>query len=167
MSSVTQWWVLLQHQEELESILDTADLYKLSQDLLKKKVLPEDCGHKFASLDPDPDHLEQEVKVRYLLQHVFERVREDGKVYNRLVKVLSRLGGRVRDECGAMNREVAKESTTCGGDRNDEIALKDVPHLVQCHVSRSHLWEAIGIALEIPKHKLVDCGEGKASVSRD
>ncbi len=110
--------------------------------------------------------LEQEVKVRYLLQHVFERVREDGKVYNRLVKVLSRLGGRVRDECDAMNREVAKESTTCGENRNDEIALKDVPHLVQCLVSCSHLWEVIGIALEIPKHKLVDCGEGKASVSR-
>ncbi len=166
MSSETQWWVLLQHQEELESILDTADLYKLSQDLLKKKVLSEDSGHKFASLDPGPDHLEQEVKVRYLLQHVFERVREDGKVYNRLVKVLSRLGGRVRDECDAMNREVAKESTTCGGDRNDEIALKDVPHLVQCLTSGSYAWEAIGIALEIPKHKLVDCGEGKDSVSR-
>ncbi len=166
MSSETQWWVLLQHQEELESILDTADLYKLSQDLLKKKVLSEDSGNKFASLDPGPDHLEQEVKVRYLLQHVFERVREDGKVYNRLVKVLSRLGGGVRDECDAMNREVAKESTTCGEDRNDEIALKDVPHLVQCLVSCSHLWEVIGIALEIPKHKLVDCGDGKDSVSR-
>ncbi len=59
MSSETQWWVLLQHQEELESILDTADLYKLSQDLLKKKVLSEDSGYMFASLDPDPDHLEQ------------------------------------------------------------------------------------------------------------
>ncbi len=165
MSSETQWWVLLQHLEELESILDTADLYKLSQDLLKKKVLSEDSG-KFASLDPDPNHLEQEVKVRYLLQHVFERVREDGKVYNRLVKVLSRLGGRVRDECDAMNREVAKESTTCGGDRNDEIALKDVPHLVKCLVSSSHLWEEIGIALEIPKYKQVDCGEGEDCVSR-
>ncbi len=114
-TSSTQWWVLLQHQKELESLLSsTSDLSHLFRKLLNNNVLSQDFGGKFSSLDPDPDHLEQEVKVRYLLQHVLERVREDGKLFKKLVGVLSRLGGKVKDECDAMNRGVAQERTSRG-----------------------------------------------------
>ncbi len=158
-TSSTQWWVLLQHQKELESLLtSTSDLSHLFRKLLNNNVLSQDFGSKFSSLDPDPDHLEPEVKVRYLLQHVLERVREDGKLFKRLVGVLSRLGGKVKDECDAMNRGVAQERTSSQGKKIDiKLVTKDVPYLVKSLVLCSHLWEEIGIALDIPEYKRDDC----------
>ncbi len=158
-TSSTQWWVLLQHQKELAYLLtSTLDLSHLFRKLLNNNVLSQDFGSKFSSLDPDPDHLEPEVKVRYLLQHVLERVREDGKVFKRLVGVLSRLGGKVKDECDAMNRGVAQERTSSQGTKNDiKLVTKDVPYLVKSLVLCSHLWEEIGIALDIPEYKRDDC----------
>ncbi len=158
-TSSTQWWVLLQHQKELESLLtSTSDLSHLFRKLMNNNVLSQDFGSKFSSLDPDPDHLEPEVKVRYLLQHVLERVREDGKLFKRLVGVLSRLGGKVKDECDAMNRGVAQERTSSQGTKNDiKLVTKDVPYLVKSLVLCSHLWEEIGIALDIPEYKRDDC----------
>ncbi len=158
-TSSTQWWVLLQHQKELESLLSsTSDLSHLFCKLLNINVLSQDFGSKFSSLDPDLDHLEPEVKVRYLLQHVLERVREDGKLFKRLVGVLSRLGGKVKDECDAMNRGVAQERTSSQAKKIDiELVTKDVPYLVKSLVLCSHLWEEIGIALDIPEYKRDDC----------
>ncbi len=158
-TSSTQWWVLLQHQKELESLLSsTLDLSHLLRKLLNNNVLSQDFGSKFSSLDLDPDHLEPEVKVRYLLQHVLERVREDGKLFKRLVGVLSRLGGKVKDECDAMNRGVAQECTSSQGAKIDiKLETKDVPYFVKSLVLCSHLWEEIGIALDIPEYKRDDC----------
>ncbi len=166
--STTRWWALLQHIEKLQSLLySTPDLSKLSQDLLNRKVLSQDFSTKFSSLDADSGHLEPEVKVRYLLHHVLERVREDGKVFNKLVRVLSRLGGKVKDECDAMSRDVARESTSSRGEENEiKLVIKDVPHLVKRLVLCSHLWENIGIALEIPQHKIVDCSAGTTCTSK-
>ncbi len=159
MSTTSQWWVLLQHGKELQSLLySMSDLSKLSQDLLNRKVLSQDFSTKFSSLDADSGHLEPEVKVRYLLHHVLERVREDGKVFNKLVKGLSRLGGKVKDECDAMSRDVARESTSSRGEENEiQLVSKDIPYLVKCLVLCSHLWEELGIALDIPQYKRDDC----------
>ena len=66
------------------------------------KIVSKDVKEKIASLDHD--HLDSDRKVRYLLQQVCERVREDDKVYDRLVRVLSRLGGGVKHVCEAMKK---------------------------------------------------------------
>ncbi len=58
-TSSTQWWVLLQHQKELESLLSsTSDLSHLFRKLLNNNVLSQDFGGKFSSLDPlcSPDN---------------------------------------------------------------------------------------------------------------
>jgi len=164
-SSSTHWWVLL----HLESLLSsTSDLSRLLTKLLNNGVLSQDFHRKFSSLDPDQDHLEQEVKVRYLLQHVLERVRVDGKVFKRLVGVLRGLGGKAKEECDAMNRDVAKEPTTSREEGNEiQLVTKDVPYLVKCLVFCSHLWEELGIALDIPEYRRDDCKRyGKENVIR-
>ncbi len=157
--SSTQWWVLFQHEKELESVLSsTAGFSHLLRKLQNNKVLSEDFSGKITSLDQDLDHLEPEIKVRYLLQHVLERVREDGKVFKRLVGALKGLGGKIKDECDAMSRHVARESTSSREEENEiQLVTKDVPYLMKCLVLCSHLWEELGIALDIPQYKRDDC----------
>ena len=48
-----------------------------------------------------------------------------------------------------------------------QLVEDDIADLVNKFlVSGSHLWDAIGIALHLPKHKRDDCGEGKNNVNR-
>ena len=81
--------------ERLESSLEDTDLVKFALKLLESKIISKDVKDKFVFLDRD--HLDPDKRVRYLLHKVCERVREDDKVYDRLVRVLSRLGGGVKD----------------------------------------------------------------------
>ena len=160
--------VLLQHKANLESSLEEEDLLKLTTELLKYGVISKEIHNKYVSLDQD--HLETDVKVRYLLQQVCERVRKDNKVYDKLLRVLSRLGG-VKGVCEAMRKELARVEggkASSGADVGSEKQLveEDIANLVELLVSGSHFWDAIGIALNLPKHKRDYCGEGKNNVNR-
>ena len=144
--------------ERLESSLEDTDLGKFSLKLLQSKIISRDVKDNFDCLDSD--HLESDIKVRYLLQQVCERVREDDKVYDRLVRVLSRLGGGVKDVCEAMRKELDRVE---GGKASDGaeggvcLTEKDVPYLVKVLVSGSHKWEPIGIALGVPEYVRDEC----------
>ena len=160
--------VLKEHIERLESSLEQTDLVKVSLKLFEWKIISKDVKDKFVSLD---DHLDPDRKVRYLLQQVCERVREDGKVYDRLVKVLTRLGGDVKDVCEAMRKELdrpegGKASGGAEAGRDQNLYESDISDLTEMLVSGSHMWDAIGIALNLPKHKRDDCGEGKNNANR-
>ena len=152
---------LLQHRADLESCLEGTDLLKLSKELTKYRVMmSKEFYVKFSSLDNE--HLEIDVKVRYLLQQVCEGVRKDGKAYEKLVGVLNRLGGAVRGVCEAMRKEQDKAE----GDKTSDEAVagsdtcltdKDIPLVVELVVSGSHKWEEIGIALGLPSHVREEC----------
>ena len=161
--------ILRKYMERLESSLEDTDLVKFALKLLESKIISKDVKDKFVSLDRD--HLDPDRKVRYLLQQVCERVREDEKVYNRLVRVLIRLGGGVKDVCEAMRKELerpeggkASGGAEAGPDQN--LYEYDISHLTEMLVSGSHMWDTIGIALNLPKHKRDDCGEGKNNATR-
>ncbi len=158
--------VLKQRLASLEDLLEDTDLIKLSKELLRHRIISIVFCDKFSSLDHD--HLESDIKVRYLLKQVCERVGEDGEVLDRLVRVLGKLGGKVRAECDAMKSELGKMegNEVLSGTQDTHLVEQDVPDLVESLVSGSHLWDAIGIALNLPKHKREDCGEGKENVNR-
>ena len=144
--------------ERLESSLEDTDLVKFALKLLESKIISKDVKDKFVSLDRD--HLDPDRKVRYLLQQVRERVREDDKVYDRLVRVLRRLGGGVKDVCEAMRKELDRvEAGKASGGAEGGVCLteKDVPYLVKLLVSGSHRWEAFGIALGVPEYVRYEC----------
>ena len=145
--------------ERLESSLENTDLVKFALKLLESKIISKDVKDKFVSLDHD--HLDPDRKVRYLLQQVCERVREDDKVYDRLVRVLTRLRGGVKDVCEAMRKELdcRVEGGKASGGAEGGVCLteKDVPYLVKLLVSGSHRWEAIGIALGVPEYVRDEC----------
>ena len=150
--------ILRKYMERLESCLEDTDLVKFALKLLESKIISKDVKDKFVSLDHD--HLDPDRKVRYLLQQVCERVREDDKVYDRLVRVLSRLGGGVKDVCEAMRKELDRvEAGKASGGAEGGVCLteKDVPYLVKLLVSGSHRWEAIGIALGVPEYVRYEC----------
>ena len=150
--------VLKEHKERLESNLEKTDLVKVSLKLVECKILSKDVKDKFVSLDHD--HLDPDRKVRYILQQVCESVKKDNKVYDRLVKVLTRLGGGLKYVCEAMGKELDK--TVEGKVSNEaecDVSLteRDVPDLVNLIVSGSHRWEEIGVALGLPEYVRDEC----------
>ena len=146
--------------ERLEYSLEDTDLVKVSLKLLESKIISKDVKDKFVSLDHN--RLDPDRKVRYLLQQVYEsvRVREDDRVCDRLVRVLTRIGGGVKDVCEAMRKElyrVEKGKASGGAEGGVCLTEKDVPYLVKLLVSGSHKWEAIGIALGVPEYVRDEC----------
>ena len=163
--------VLLQHKANLESSLEEKeeDLLKITRELVRYIVISKETYYKYASLDQD--HLETDVKVRYILQQVCERVRGDNKVFDMLLRALCRLGGGVKGVCEAMRKELERVEggkASSGAEVGNEMQLVegDIPDLVELLVSGSHYWEKIGIALHLRQHKLSDCGEGKDNINR-
>ncbi len=152
---------LLKYLSDLESALLDADLLKLSKSLQRNKVLYKEVSDKFAILDPDQDHLEPKIKVRYLLQHVCERVREDGSAYGRLVRVLSDLGGEMKGLCQSMRKEKMDQEVAGGTDSSGcgdvLFTVQDVSDLAELIVAASHKWEEIGVALGVPEHVREEC----------
>ena len=160
--------ILREYKERLEYSLEDADHVKFSLKLVQSKIISKDVKDNFDCLDRA--HLEADIKVRYLLQQVCERVREDDKVYDRLVrKVLSTLGGSVKDVCEAMRKELDRvEGGKASGGAEGGVCLteKDVPYLVKLLVSGSHRWELIGIALGVPEYVRDECRDRRDNPSK-
>ena len=159
--------VLQDHREDLEFVLKK-DLVKLSVKLCESCVITQEVKDNFDSLDED--HLDLDRRVRYLLRHTYKKVRDDNNVYDRLVRVLSRFGGGVRDVCEAMKRELGRGRGGVGSGSwetgKQQISEKDVSCLTDMLISGSHLWDEIGIALSLPKYKREDCGKGGSNAAR-
>ena len=160
--------ILREHKERLEYSLEDADLVKFSLKLVQSRIISKDVKDNFDCLDSA--HLEVDIKVRYLLQQVCERVREDDKVYDRLVrKVLSTLGGGVKDVCEVMRKQLDRvEGGKASGGAEGGVYLteKDVPYLVKLLVSGSHRWELIGIALGVPEYVRDECRDRRDNPSK-
>ena len=165
MSYNSEVKVLLNHREDLEFSLEEIDLVKLSVKLCQSCTISQEVKDNFDSLDVDSDR-----RVRYLLHHMYEKVRNDRKVYDRLVRVLSRFGGGVRDVCEAMKRELDRDRGGVGSGSweagRQQILEKNVSCLTDMLISGSYLWDEIGIALSLPKYKREDCGKGGSNAAR-
>ena len=73
--------------------------------------------------------------------------------------------------CEAMRKELARVEggkASSGAEVGNEMQLveEDIANLVEFLVPGSHFGDVIGIALNLPKHKHSDCGEGKNNVNR-
>ena len=149
--------ILREHMERLESSLEDTDLVTFALKLLQSKIVSKDVKDNFDCLDSD--HLESDIKVRYLLQQVCERVREDDKVYDRLVRVLSRLGG-VKDVCEAMRKELNRidgGKASGGGEGGVCLTERDISGLVELLVTSRYKWEEISVALALPEYVRFEC----------
>ena len=157
MSSVgpTQAQVLQlfqRHEKELVTAMSSTDLLKLSNDLLRKKVISKDLNKIFASLDHD--RLESSLRARYLFYHMIQ-CGDTG--YKNLIEALSSTGGRF----GWLAQSLIKELTgsTC-------LKKKDIPVLLKIVRPSSLRWEELGTALCLPEDILARCRNGSSDVMK-
>ena len=149
--------VLKGHIERLEFSLEQTDLVKVSLKLLEWKIISKNVKDKFVFLDHD--HLDPDRKVRYFLQQVYESIGEDDKVCDRLVRVLTRLGGGVKDVCEAMRKELDRIEGGKAGGAECGVCLteRDISGLVELLVTSRHKWEEISVALALPECVRFEC----------
>ena len=168
-SRVSNLQLLQLNSESLESLLEEEDLVRLCSKLVSHNVITGSTRDNFTCLDPDKERLPPDTRVRYLLQQVWERAREDGQVYGSFVSVLRRLGGDVRGFCDTMGEEksgmeegISSWAAAVGGRCLNE---KDIPNLLEV-VTEYYLWEEIGWALGLPKRVIEECRKSSSDVLR-
>ncbi len=152
--------ILVQYQPQLAVALEGIEFLRLCSTLARYRVTDAGLREKLQSLDRG--NLEFGVAVRFLLQQVCDGVKNDNKVFTKLIKAFKKLS--MTKLCDEMVSKfnAGKEPETLEADLL--LTEQDVPYLVEILTPGSHLWNAIGIALKLPKHKREDCGEGRESV---
>jgi len=71
--------LIRENWESFVSLLEKEDLAKLCFNLVRGGVISKEVRDKFTSLDPDEERLPSDMRVRYLLQQVCERIKKDMK----------------------------------------------------------------------------------------
>ena len=150
--------------DSLVSALVREDFSMLLKDLFKNKVITKETHSKLSVLDQY--HLEADIKVRYLFKLVCDIIRADERVYNRLVRVLTKLGGHMKDICEALKKDlgIAEGGKTTRAAAGEALLTEDhMPMLVELLVPGSHRWEELGIALGLPGHVRRECGNASSN----
>ena len=88
-------------EDQLVTALQKGDSRDLSKRLFKKCVIGKEVQDKFSSLDHV--HLKEELKVRYLVQHIYNAVKDNKLVYHSFVDVLTEVDEGVVSE---LNKEL-------------------------------------------------------------
>ena len=152
------YFKVLKDIERLESSLEQTELVKVSMKLLESKIISKDVNDKFVSLDQD--HLDPDRRVKYLLQQVCENVREDEKVCDRLVRVLTKLGVGVNSVGESMRKgldRIEGGKASSGAEGGVCFTERDILGLVELLVTSRHKWEEISVALALPECVRFEC----------
>ena len=166
---------LLRHEGNLVAALKKEDVISLCQNLCERVVISQEVKDKFASLDHD--NLQTELMVRYLLQHVYNAVKDNKLVLYSFLEVLSEfdegVAGELRTEVHkyelaevvgesqASQSDVSvgvKRSRTSIGD--NRLYKEDVPKLTELLSSGSYKSEELGLSLELSKSQITQCHKG-------
>ena len=161
---------LLQNEEtRLLWDLASVNLEELSLELRKHVVISREVHESFASLDHD--RLGTDVRIRYLLQHVYSTVKENVHYFNCFLDVVDKVGlsdlykylREVYDTWKFLDEVEASEclnesgKRTCKGLEEKELDEKRCRILAELLASGSQKWEEIGTSLGLPQHELKAC----------
>ena len=167
--------VLLRYEGNLVAALKKREVMSLCQNLYERVVISKEVRDKFASLDHD--NLKMELMVRYLLQHVYDAVKDNKRVLYSFLKVLGEfdkgVAGELRRELSkyelaevvgesqASQTDVSvgvKRSRTSVGD--NWLCEEDVTKLTELLSSGSHKSEELGLSLGLHKNQIIQCHKG-------
>ena len=157
------------------------DVRSLCQDLYVRIVISKEVMNKFESLDHGS--LPQELLIRYLLQHVYDAVKDSKLVLYSFLDVLSEFDEGVADE---LRRELhkyelaeivgesqASQSDVSVGMKRSRASIsdyklceQDVSLLTAFLAECSHRWEELGIALGLLPHQIEECRKGSSNQIR-
>ena len=139
------------HHNKLITVLHKFDLKKMSNELCRYGIIRKVIRKTFISLDHD--HLDCIIQIHYLLQFVFEGVKDDGS-YQRFLKFLNDF-----DKDNYILKCLEDDA-----DNDDNLLQeKDIPILLKLLVAGSHKWEELGYSLRLKKAVLEECKVGNDS----
>ena len=166
---------LLQNEEtRLLRDLASVDLEELSLQLRKYRLIPGEVQKSFTSLDHD--RLGTDVRIRYLLQHVYNTVKENVYYFNCFLNLLDKVGLKnLRESLRDVNKkwkflnevetsECLNESgkRTCKSLEEKELDEQSCRILAELLASGSEKWEEIGTSLGLPQYELKACSHKDA-----
>ena len=135
--------LLRSHRDELVRSLEKLDLLKFSEELCKCEVITQQVTSDFAALDCD--RLDSKLRVRFILQQVFDKVRQDRRQdrpsFHSFLDVLSSFGREVKRVYDLLNE--IQVTDRC-------LTEEDIPDLIHDLADVAHKWEEISIALRLP-----------------
>ena len=175
LSGESQSMALRGCEKQTIAAMKKKDVKSLSQDLYVRSVISKGVMDKFASLDHGS--LPQELMVRYLLQHVYDAMKDNKHVLYLFLEVLDEVDESV---AGDLRREVhkyelaevvgesqASQSDVSVGVKRSRASIsdyklceQDVSLLTEFLVECSHRWEELGIALRLLQHQIEECRKG-------
>ena len=180
MSSIEmELTVLLRYEGKLVAALKKEYVISLCQNLYERIVISKEIKDIFGSLDHD--NLKKELMVRYLLQHVYNAVKDNKLVFYSFLDVLGEFDERV---AGELRRELrkyelaemvgesqasqsdvsvgVKRSRTSIGD--NWLSEEDVPKLTELLSSGSHKFKELGVSLGLQESQIIQCQKDCSNV---
>ena len=153
--------VLLRYEGKLVAALKKKDVMSLCQNLCERVVISKEVKDKFASLDHE--NLKMELMVRYLLQHVYDAVKDNKLVLHSFLEVLGEFDKGV---AGELRRELSKYELTQSdvSVRDSRLCEEDVPKLTELLSRGSHKSEELGLSLGLHKNQIIQCQKGCSDV---
>ena len=167
-------------EDKLVAALKKTDSRALCERLFEKCVIDREVQDKFSCLDHV--HLKEELKVRYLVQNIYNAVKDNKLVYHSFVDVLTEVDDGVVSE---LNKElhqhellqvledsqVGTSEALVGSKRprasigevrlceSDEVRLceSDVPLLTEILANGADRAEELGVALHLKKCQIKEC----------
>ena len=150
--------LLQKYEKKLVQALAQTDLLKLSQDLLRYRVIDRDMMKTIASLDHK--RLDPRTRARYLFHLVCVRVKVDNSLCATFLTIL----GEVDSEGVAkIGRALGQLNSTMEGPKIELVTLveQDVGYLVEILAEVSYKWEEISISLKLPIASIEECRDAR------
>ena len=177
LSGESQSMALRSCEEKIMAAMKKKNVKSLCQDLYVRTLISKEIMDKFTSLDHDS--LPLELMVRYLLQHVYDAVKDNKLVYS-FLNILSEVDGSVADElrievhkyklAELVGESQASQSDVSVRSRASISGYKlcehDVSLLTEFLAECSHRWEELGIALGLLPHQIEECRKGSSNQIR-
>ena len=168
--------VLLRYEGNLVEALKKEDVMSVYQRLYERVVISKEVKDKFASLDHD--NLKMELMVRYLLQQVYDALKDNKLVLYSFLKVLGEfdkgVAGELRRELSkseVMGESQASQSDMSVGVKRSRTSIwdnwlceEDVPKLTEMLSSGSHKSEELGLSLGLHKNQIIQCQKGCTNI---
>ena len=164
--------ILQNAEKKLLSALCLKDVTNLCGELLKLNLISKTVNDSFGKLDRD--NLDVEVRIRYLLQHVHDKVKQNCYCFHSFMEVLLRLD--LNDMCETLREELRRWSflndidtasqlgNSSQAKKRSRISLgskilheNDVCILTIILIKASHKWEEIGLSLRLFQYEVEEC----------
>ena len=164
-------------EDKLVTALRKRDSRALCERLFEKYVIDREVQDKFFSLD---GNLKEELKVRYLVQHIYDAVKDNKLVYHSFADVLAEVDEGVVSE---LNKELHQQellkvledsqvgtSEALVGSKRlrasiGEVSLceSDVPLLTELLADGAHKAYELGLSLKLKEVQIENCSKDRCS----